>query len=402
VNALPDRSSVRPGGESPITVVGAGPAGLASAIALAQSGLAVMVREWHAEVGHRFHGDFQGLENWSTEQDVLDELAEAGIEGDFDCTAVSTGEVFSPDGRSYRIRSARPLYYLVRRGSLPGSLDRALMQQARSAGAELRFSDRVTSVSGTAVLAGGPREAQAIAAGYLFETDMADGDWLAVSEELAPLGYAYLLVHGGCGTVASCMFTGFKEEAEHVRRTVASFEQRAGLRMRNAKPFGGFANVRLPRAAEQGGHLVVGEQAGFQDALAGFGLRYAIRSGLLAARAILSGTDYHTLWQRELLPLLKASMVNRFLYNTLGSPGRGFAIRRLSKGDTGVVLRRFYAPSRLSRALFPLAHRVYRRSLRDPSCDHVDCDCVWCRCAAEANATVSQHAASTASHLLAR
>ena len=347
-------------------------------------------------MGHRFHGDFQGRENWTAAQDALEEFAAAGITPDFNHIAVSEGTVFGPTGRSYQIRSARPLYYLVRRGRMPGTLDAALLQQAVSAGAQLRFSDRATAVNGVAVLAGGPRQAEAIAAGYLFETDMEDGDWLAVSEDLAPLGYAYLLVHAGRGTVASCMFTGFKREAEYVRRTVTFFEQKVGLRMRNAKPFGGFANIRLPRTAEQGGHLVVGEQAGFQDALAGFGIRYAIRSGLLAARAILEGSDYHVLWQRELLPLLKTGVVNRFLFNTLGAPGRRFAIKRLSQGDAGLVLQRFYAPSRLTRAVFPLAQRIYRRPLRDPSCAHVNCNCVWCRCEAEVSAAGSGHGPSAA------
>lgn len=389
MNALPDRTLVRLDRRRPVTVVGAGPAGLACAIALARSGQAVIVREWHAEVGHRFHGDFQGIENWSAEQDALDEFAKAGITADFGRIAVAEGTVFDPTGNAHHIRSTRPLYYLVRRGRMAGALDMALLEQARAAGADIRLSDRVDSITGTAVLAGGPRQADAIAAGYLFETDMGDGDCLALDNRLAPLGYAYLLVHSGHGTVASCMFTGFKQQAVHVRRTVAFFEERVGLRMRNPKPFGGFANCRLPRTAIQGGHLVVGEQAGFQDALAGFGIRYAIRSGLLAARSLVEGVDYNTLWRPQLLPQLRAGIVNRFLFNTLGAAGRRLAIRRLADGDAALTLRRFYAPGRLGRLLFPLAHYAYRRRLRDPSCDHVGCDCVWCRCQTEVGAPLS-------------
>ena len=54
-------------------------------------------------------------------------------------------------------------------------------------------------------------------------------------------------------------------------------------------PLVGSPNFQLPRTAFQGGHSVVGEQAGSQDALAGFGMRYAIRSGLLAATAFWIG-----------------------------------------------------------------------------------------------------------------
>jgi flavin-dependent dehydrogenase len=74
------------------------------------------------------------------------------------------------------------------------------------------------------------------------------------------------------------MFTDFKAEATYLARTVAMFKERVGFSMRNARRFGGYANFRLPRTAVQGGHLVVGEQAGFQNALAGFGMRYCCGS----------------------------------------------------------------------------------------------------------------------------
>jgi hypothetical protein len=38
-----------------------------------------------------------------------------------------------------------------------------------------------------------------------------------------------LLVMGGSGTVKTCMFSGFKGEALHVRRTVAVFRRMVGL-----------------------------------------------------------------------------------------------------------------------------------------------------------------------------
>ena len=67
-----------------ITIVGAGPSGLVCATVLARAGRKVIVREWHRDVGHRFHGDFQGLENWTDPQDVLEELVSAGINISFD------------------------------------------------------------------------------------------------------------------------------------------------------------------------------------------------------------------------------------------------------------------------------------------------------------------------------
>jgi hypothetical protein len=175
--------------------------------------------------------------------------------------------------------------------------------------------------------------------------------------------------------------------AQYLDRTIAFFKQHAGLEMREPRPFGGFANFRLPRVALQGGHPVVGKQADLQDALAGFGMRYALRSGLLAARSILQGTDYTSLWCRELLPLLRTAVVNRFLFHTIGDRGKRLALRRLSEGDVRLTLGHFYQPWLLSRILFPIARFCYRAPLRDRSCDHENCHCVWCQCQGEQRAS---------------
>lgn len=110
------------------------------------------------------------------------------------------------------------------------------------------------------------------------------------------------------------------------------------------------------------------------------------RSGLLAARRILDGTDYTGLWRRELLPFLRVGIVNRFIFKFVDELGRRVAVRRLSRGDSRLVPRRFYQPSALSRLLFPVARLRYRAAWRDRSCDHVDCLCVWCECQAELRA----------------
>jgi len=368
--------------QNDITIVGAGPSGLACAIVLARAGRQVVVREWKSNVGHRFHDDFQGLENWTHDEDVLDELAGAGINTDFERHAFVAGTVFDPSGRRFEVRGERPLFYLLRRGAAEGTLDRALLSQAQAAGVEVRFNDRVRDfgeVGGAGVLAAGPRQAGIIAAGHLFETDMPDGAWLALGQAIAPGGYAYLLVQGGRGTVASCMFTGFRDQAKHVAAAVEFFRAKAGLEMRNSRPFGGYGNVRLPATAMQGGHPVIGEHAGFQDALAGFGMRTAIRSGVLAAQSILDAGDYTARWQAELGPWLEAGVVNRLVFNLAGEFGMKLAVGRLARADAYGLLKRVYEPSTLKRLLLPLARRWYRAPLVDPSCNHVDCDCVWCQ-----------------------
>jgi 2-polyprenyl-6-methoxyphenol hydroxylase-like FAD-dependent oxidoreductase len=89
----------------PIQIGGAGPAGLAAAITLAKAGRRVLVHEAQGGVGHRFDADFQGLENWSTQQDALDLLREIGITTEFNMLPCSHGYAFDAWGERERIRS---------------------------------------------------------------------------------------------------------------------------------------------------------------------------------------------------------------------------------------------------------------------------------------------------------
>jgi len=335
-------------------------------------------------VGHRFAGDLQGLENWSTARDVLDVLHDLGVATRFAALPLSAGTGYDAWDRPYPMRSAAPLFYMVERGPGARSFDSALLAQALALGVEVRFGSRVEQLPGEGILAVGPNAADAIAVGYHFDTDMADGFWIVLDGRLAPAGYAYLLVMNGRGTVKSCMFRGFKDERRYVERTVERFRQLAGLRMRNERFHGGVGNFRVPATAVSGGHPVSGEQAGFQDALAGFGMRYAIESGVLAARSLAGETPYEQAWRERLRPSVESSIINRAIYGTLGNRGYRWLLRSQAwSRDARSFLRWLYHPGRLRRALLPWAERRYRSARRDRSCDHVDCDCVWCRCGAE-------------------
>lgn len=375
-----------------IQIGGAGPAGLATAITLARAGRRVLVHEVQREVGHRFDGDFQGLENWSTQQDVLDLLRELGITTEFAMLPCSRGHAFDAWGERYEVAGRKTLFYLLERGPGPRTLDTALLEQARGLGVEVRFNSRLDRLEGPGILATGPKAADAIAVGYHFETPMEDGFWVIYDDEVAPQGYAYLLVMNGRGTVKSCMFSGFKQEHVHVQRTVAAFQRLVGLEMVNAIPHGGAGNFRIPARAVTGVHPMVGEEAGFQDFLWGFGMRYAILSGMLAARSLLEGKDYDQLWRRELGAPMWNSMVNRAIFAALGNRGYRWILRKnqAQHWDAHCFLHGLYQPWPIKRLLLPWARLRYHSQRRDESCDHVNCTCVWCRHGDHHNAGVGK------------
>ncbi len=372
----PDRS------HQPIHVSGAGPAGLGAALTIRGAGRRAIVHERFGTVGHRFHNDFQGLENWTRDVDVLDELAGLGIDPTFDYTPVREAVVFDPRGREHVFRSQRPLFYLLRRGPDEGTLDASLKAQAAAHGVELCFGDVRRRLPEGGVVAEGPRGSDAIAVGYVFTTTAADGVYGSLSDRLAPGGYAYLLISRGRGTLASCMFRDFHQERSYLASTLAFFRHRVGVSMSEVRRFGGLGNFCVPGTARRGRLLYVGEAAGFQDALWGFGLRYAIISGHLAARAILSGhpEHYDQLWKQRLSGLLRTGIVNRFLFRSLGDVGYTAFLRILNRAtDPALWLGRQYRPSLLKKALYPIARRAVRTARKDPRCER-ECECTWCRC----------------------
>lgn len=353
-----------------IQICGAGPAGLAAAIILAKAGRRVLVHESQCEVGYRFDGDFQGVENWSTQQDALDQLREIGITTKFAMVPCSRGHAFDAWGERYVVAGGKTLFYMVERGPGPGTLDTALLEQARALGVNVCFGSQLDHLDGPGILAAGPKAADAIAVGYHFETQLENGFWVIFDDSLAPQGYAYLLVMNGRGTVKSCMFSGFKQEHGYVQRTVAAFQRQVGLKMVNPRPHGGAANFRIPISALSGKHPVAGEKAGFQDFLWGFGIRYAILSGVLAARSLLEGENFDLLWRQELWPPMWNSMVNRAMFSMLGNRGYRWLLRinQSQNWDAHRALHALYHPWPVKRLLLPWAQFRYRSQRQDESC----------------------------------
>lgn len=364
-----------------IDVVGAGIAGLTTAILLAREGRQVVVHEAQSNVGGRFGCDLQGLENWSTKQNVLEWMASLGLTTDFTHSPSFSGYAFDAWDNGYRLESDKPLFYTVERGPGHSTLDRALLSQALKESVEIRFNKRVKTLTQPGVLATGPKSADAIAVGYHFDTDSDNGFWVVLNDDLAPKGYAYLLVMNGKGTLKTCMFSDFKNEKQYLRRTVETFERLVGIRMNNPVYHGGVGNFDIPKDGTSGKHLVVGEQAGFQDFLWGFGMRVAMESGVLAARSVIEGRDYNALWHQHLSSVLRNSMINRVIFNSLGNRGYRWFLRRRQHHGWNIyrMLSALYRPSIIKQLLYPWAQYRFSSHRKDYACHFDDCACVWCR-----------------------
>src|SRR5260370_2274874 len=108
----------------PTRIAGAGPSGLAAAIALARGGRAVEVHEAKSDVGTRFIGDLQIIESASEREPVPNFLDRIGIAPNFYFRPADWATFYDHTSRARVIRSGEPYGWFIRRGAEEGPLRR--------------------------------------------------------------------------------------------------------------------------------------------------------------------------------------------------------------------------------------------------------------------------------------
>jgi len=347
---------------SVIRIAGSGPAGLTAAINLAKGGLRVEVFEKRPDSGRRFRGDLQGLDNWSVIGNVADQLREMGLAINFDCTPFTTLTVTNV-AKVWHFTLPRPAFYLVKRGSAPGCLDQGLKEQALELGVIIHYNTPLAEADAD-IVATGPRHHHlfALDKGIVFRTSMANGAYGLVDNGAAFRGYAYLLVVDGYGCMCTVLFDAFHNIRRCLAETKRIFARIMPLDIQEPRPAGGIGTFAFPARFRKGATLYTGEAAGLQDLLWGFGMRSAITSGYLAAQSFLKGEDYQQKGQCFFDPRLKASLVNRYLWEKVGRYSYAMIMDRINGAqDPLSFLHSFYNYNRLQRIFYPLALRFCRK-----------------------------------------
>jgi len=344
-----------------IKILGAGPAGLSAAITLASRGRRVTVYEKNPDCGMRFRGDFQAFENWSSPTDIFDTLHSLGIATDFWHNPILKAQFFDYKRNERTLHFERPALYLIRRGALPGSLDISLKQQAQSHGVNLVFNTKIAEDEAD-IVAGGPTRADGIVRGITFQTTFSHEPVMILDDTIAPKSFAYLLISDGRGCLGTGLTKHFNRADDYLDRTIQAFTDLYHLDIQNPKRYTGYGNFTLKTRYYKNGRYYVGEAAGLQDYLFAFGLRQAIVSGNLAATSILDGKDFDGLMNQTLVPQLRISLVNRFLFSMLGNNGYSRALER-GKRITNPLrqMNKIYNTRVLHKALLPLARLAYRK-----------------------------------------
>lgn len=109
----------------------------------------------------------------------------------------------------------------------------------------------------------------------------------------------------------------------------------------------------------------------------------ALRSGVLAARSVMDGTDYPDQAREEFDSIRAAGVANRAMFETLPTWLHDLALRYEAAGpDLRARLRRHWAPNP-AKTLFAGAARRHGGGfdLEDRSCAETSCRCLRCACA---------------------
>ena len=384
-----------------IRIAGAGPSGLAAAIALARAGRNVEVHEAKRDVGTRFIGDLQIIEGASESEPVPDFLDRLGIERNFYFRAANWATFYDHRNKGRVIRSDKPYGWFIHRGAEEGTLDRGLLAQAQAAGAKVIFNSRL-SPDQADIVATGPASPDGLAKEMTWrvrgnvgrtlqsdavqsrtgESDLRSSESpelidVYFNHKLAPGGYSYLFILDGVATFGCAIVADFKRIDSYFDHSLAAAKKLHDLEIPDDARTGySYMNFHLKQQSTSNGSRFVGEAAGFQDYLFGLGIRYALTSGALAARSIIEGRDYDELWQNELGTKQETSLVNRFLYESGGNFGLSMFVRQASRAkDFHRYLSGWHRSSWWKKMLSPVVRKVWKH---DGRCLHKP-GLHWCR-----------------------
>ena len=256
-----------------IKIMGAGLSGLSAAINLAKAGFNVDVFEKRDDCGKRFQGDINGLENWSSQVDAISEFESMNIKTNYYCEPFKT--MYLSDGKTVLENTfKKPMFYLLRRGSIDGSLDQGLKKQALDSGVNIHFNSKVKKED-MDIISTGPagKKHPCVLKGILFETKSDDIAVSLIGNKTSKSGYSYLLITKGCGTICSLNLHDINVDADaYYKKTYEVITKLFDIDIKNKRNINGVGHILIKPNLVKKGKLYTGEAAGIQDLLWGFAL----------------------------------------------------------------------------------------------------------------------------------
>jgi flavin-dependent dehydrogenase len=210
---------------------------------------------------------------------------------------------------------------MVDRGGGPVSLEKQLLEQALDAGVQVRFKTKADPAAVDLLATGAPKNLVNIfAGGYRFShegSNLEPGEIHALFDnDLAPQGYLCILPGPSAHSIYTVSWRAlpYGELVAKVDRALRLewVREILGTATKVGRIYGkGYFHPDPYSVVAQGGVLRAGEASGIQDAVGGFGIRYAVGSGALAAKSLLTGSDYPSMLREEFQDDFEVAMKSR-------------------------------------------------------------------------------------------
>jgi flavin-dependent dehydrogenase len=287
-----------------VRIAGAGPAGLGAACLLAEAGTRVDVFDKGPRPGSKEADFAAGLRNYG-EPGILEELGSYGLR----VQPFSTAQTVVRRSPHFRNILRGPSYHVIARGAGPTTVERQLFDRAVRAGARVHFGVPKKPEDVDIVATGHPEGPPSLlGVGFTFSREGSPMDdttlYGLLDNDIAPAGYFALAPGPESNTLYAVSWTDL--DLESMRRRFAAALERpwvrelvgSARRLERVECGAYFARNPIAEAVDPSGALRVGEAAGFLDAIGGYGVRYALITGSLAAKSFLEDSDYASLLRR--------------------------------------------------------------------------------------------------------
>lgn len=347
----------------PIQIAGAGLGGLSAAVLLADD-FEVDVYEAKDRVGFPSGDDIQAVRNYGMQQDQFKFFEDNGLSFDF-YQPIKKIIKYAPSGKSMTIKSENgPLFYSFKRGPNSKSLEQQLYSQAIGKGVRFSFNSRKTLKS-VDIVSTGAVYRNIWAYGAFYQDVKIDNSAIHffMDNNYCPQGYIYVIPYGKNEVAiaattydTSCplprLFKKFLVENSVVKEIIDG-----GTFIHNTS---GYAYSNVPTSAQVGGVKFVGGSAGFVEAARGFGVKYAIESGIYCAKSFKENTSYDALWKNAFEADLLDGFRRRLLLEKFGNDD----YEKLLQGDEVTISKYKKIPLPFSEQFENLKNTYYLNEWR--------------------------------------
>jgi len=281
-----------------VRIIGAGLSGLFAALRLAEEGMEVEVVETKERIAPSSGSHTEAVRNYIGD-DALHELRRCGF------VVKPFGSVETTVRKSVHFENVLrgPAYYLFLRGRESGTVDQELYRRCLDAGVNFVFKVPRGKITDADIAATGPPERfhNIVGAGFTFSSEGSALDehtaYALLDNNVAPGGY--LVITPGIGFHSIYSVSWRELDYNRLLRLTEACAARPWVReiLGSSRRLGAihgkaFWSADPIETAERDGVRYVGEAGGFQDAIAGFGFRYAVLTAALAAESVLTGANY--------------------------------------------------------------------------------------------------------------